>query len=79
MQKMYEILLIFNIYGDIGHTFESTVCASTIIRTVSNTWQQLQLFQQAGLERHVSYQFIVWQITFSHAFIRSLSSAYVDL
>lgn len=79
MHKMYAILLIFNVYGDIEHTAESTACTSKIIRTVSNTWQQLQYFQQAELERRVSNQFIVWQITFSHALNRSLFIAYVGL
>jgi len=47
MHKMYAIFLIFNVYGDIEHTAESTACTNKIIRTVSNTWQQLQFFQQA--------------------------------
>jgi hypothetical protein len=67
MHKMYEILDILNVCVVIVHTAESTVCTGKIIRTVRNTWQQLQFFRRAGLERHVSYQFIVWQITFSHA------------
>jgi hypothetical protein len=79
MHKMYVILLIFNVYDDIEHTAESTVCTNKIIRTVSSTWQQLHIFQQAGLERHALHQFIAWQITFSHALNRSLSSAYVGL
>ena len=74
---MYVILLIFNVCGDIEHTAELTLCTSKIIRTVSNTWQQLQFFQQAGLERYVSNQFIVWQLTLSHALNRSISSQYL--
>jgi hypothetical protein len=79
MHNIYVILFIFNVYDDIEHTAESTVFTSKIIITVSNTWQQLQFFQQAGLERHVSNQFIVWQMTFSHALNKSLSSVCVGL
>ena len=41
---MYVLLLIFNVYGDIEHTAESTVCTSKFIRTVGSTLQKLHFF-----------------------------------